>query len=265
MRTHPPFFRIFRCLQALIEKVPYGISYLSRFITLGGILIVLFQGVNWLKTGNWRPVTLLEGLLVTADSLLSAHWFQALIDTRTVRWLVSPSSWLGFHRILLWILEAPLSLFMVVGGLLSSSAFTQIGNHCLLNGRLLVLRYMGFKGPTILGGPLREGQSLESETVGYDRSFEIGGRICEVTRSSAVLQVEFIHSEPSETSSFKVRVPLKRYQLVPLKIPTTQLHGRRGAIETAVCPPMFICAITLRKNEQHLYAAFAVDTMSREL
>lgn len=261
---HPPFFKALRYAQVVPETVLFGLSYLSRFVAICGLLIVLYQVTNWLKTGHWRPFTLFEGIVVSVATFQGSNVTSSGAGNSFLMWLVSPTAWLGLHRIVFWLLQGPMSLFAIVGGWVASSAFTHLGMRCLLNSRLLTLKYMGFGAPTILGGFLTAWQRLESESVGFARSFEISGTILEVTKSTVSLLLELTHAGPSEKVTLTVTVPLKPYHLVPLTLPVAEFPVSPDATEPDLFP-MFICVVTLRTVEQRRYAAFAVDSMSRKL
>lgn len=64
---------------------------------VAGLLVLGWQGLTWLTTSTWRPLTVLDVLI----------WMH-------IRWAVSPGNWADLHQMLA---HAPLSLALIgVGG-----------------------------------------------------------------------------------------------------------------------------------------------------
>jgi hypothetical protein len=66
---------------------------------LAGLLVVAGQTVYWLRTGEWQPVT---GMLLLLWNEIGPPTF----------------SWVGFQKVVYWILEQPFSLVLVGFGVL---------------------------------------------------------------------------------------------------------------------------------------------------
>lgn len=83
------------------------IGILAAALLLAGFCIPVYQGFLWLREGVWHPFQ--TGLAVqyfTADA--GAFW----------NWVYQPKEWIGLSRIVLFILHIPLSIFLIVTGLL---------------------------------------------------------------------------------------------------------------------------------------------------
>jgi hypothetical protein len=87
---------------------------------LTGLGILGYQVFTWLKTGAWPAVSLMHGL----------HYLFPDWDTMW-QWISAPRSWLGFHKIVSWLLiHTPLSLVVALIGL--SFAFVSQGVFAFL-------------------------------------------------------------------------------------------------------------------------------------
>lgn len=92
-------------LSRLKNKFFSGILYLvGILLLLTGLGIVCFQTFNYLYQGGWTPLPL-ENLLVYAPDQL---YF----------WIANPTSWIGFHNFVKWILDMPLSFLCLIAGYL---------------------------------------------------------------------------------------------------------------------------------------------------
>ncbi|NIO40931.1 MAG: hypothetical protein GTO41_12575 [Burkholderiales bacterium] len=80
--------------------------YWAGFAILASIGILGWQGLEWLKTGQWRTLTLITTLASSG-----------------VEWASSPHSWIGIHNLLrevpltvavFWLCMIPALLFMLL-------------------------------------------------------------------------------------------------------------------------------------------------------
>ena len=92
-------------LSRLKNKFFSGIFYLvGILLLLTGLGIICFQTFIYLYQGGWTPLPL-ESLLVYAPDQL---YF----------WIVEPTSWIGLHNFVKWILDVPLSFLCLIAGYL---------------------------------------------------------------------------------------------------------------------------------------------------
>jgi len=69
-----------------------------------GVLIFGGQIFAYLKSGEWHELPFLLLAIFGPDSFVS--------------WLENPKSWIGFHKIVYWLLKViPISLFLIVVGI----------------------------------------------------------------------------------------------------------------------------------------------------
>src|ERR1044071_3066934 len=78
MRDQPPPRRMFATL--------FGAFSLAVFAM--GIGLAVYAGIQWLQTARWQPLTL-SGLLTSWPG--------------TRDWVDHPRTWLGLHRIFMWV------------------------------------------------------------------------------------------------------------------------------------------------------------------
>jgi hypothetical protein len=72
---------------------------------LSSFLLFAYQIFLWLLEGVWTEYDLLK--LAKSFSI-----------TDSLPWLMQPKSWLGVHKVFLYFLEFPLSLGLIVGGVI---------------------------------------------------------------------------------------------------------------------------------------------------
>jgi hypothetical protein len=97
-------------------------AFLGGIIALAGYLIVLtgylilgFQGILWLKDGHWTPFAMRE--------IVSVFVGDAPIPYPTL-------SWQGIQKIAVWLLDAPLSIgLMVVGAVTVVAGLIIVHEH----------------------------------------------------------------------------------------------------------------------------------------
>ena len=98
MRDQLPARRLFATL--------FGAFSLAVFAM--GIGLAVYAGIQWLQTARWQPLTL-SGLLTSWPG--------------TREWIDHPRTWLGLHRIFMWVRGIPLFVIvtLVGGGLIVAS------------------------------------------------------------------------------------------------------------------------------------------------
>ena len=82
------------------------VALFGLMISFGGISLLGYQTLLWLKTGVWNEYPLLA-------------IFNFLFENTLLhQWIISPDSWIGMQKLFLWILEStPVSLALIVPGL----------------------------------------------------------------------------------------------------------------------------------------------------
>ena len=106
---------IVRKLSRLKNKFFSGIFYLvGILLVLTSVGIVCFQTFNYLYKGAWMPLPLQNLLVFVPDQL----YF----------WIINPTSWIGLHKFVNWILDMPLSFIGLIAGylLIKISDFTAL-------------------------------------------------------------------------------------------------------------------------------------------
>lgn len=92
-------------LGRLRDKFFSGIFYLIGLaLVLISIGIVCFQTFNYLYRGGWSALPLRKFLAYAPDQLYL--------------WIVEPTSWIGLHNVVYWLLDMPLSFVCLVAGYL---------------------------------------------------------------------------------------------------------------------------------------------------
>jgi hypothetical protein len=77
---------------------------LRFFLSAGGWILIIYQGVNWLRYGHWKKISLLFPIDRFGPSELTA-------------WLRNLGSLPGFHGVVVSVLDAiDLSIFMIFAG-----------------------------------------------------------------------------------------------------------------------------------------------------
>lgn len=89
-----------------LEKVGFLVLLAAAFIMLAGPLVLVADGFRWLQTG--------ESGVTPTSSLLPTR----ALPYSTLRWLSTPTSWLGLHRLVTAILNLPLGIVLVAVGIL---------------------------------------------------------------------------------------------------------------------------------------------------
>ena len=75
-------------------------------IALSGMAVLAYQGYFWLKQGYWK-------------SLDSELFLNKVLPTNFLQWLHNPSSWLGLNKVVVPVSNLPLTLFLLLFGLVS--------------------------------------------------------------------------------------------------------------------------------------------------
>jgi hypothetical protein len=84
-----------RRLSAMLWRV------LSLAVVSAGVGLTVYAGVQWLQTAHWQPLTI-NGVL--------ASW------PTTREWIAHPHSWVGLHRVVVWVLRVPVYLIVTLLG-----------------------------------------------------------------------------------------------------------------------------------------------------
>ncbi len=71
---------------------------------LGPLAVLTYQVGYWLHFGHWRPLS--------PVILMDIYFRKLLADT----WFTNPHSWHGLNKILMWVLDIPLSLALFFVG-----------------------------------------------------------------------------------------------------------------------------------------------------
>jgi hypothetical protein len=83
-----------------------GVSFPGGLLGSGGLILFGLQVFWWLQSGYWTPFPLFDVVVAYGPRSLA-------------NWLTDPTSWLGLHRIIAFVLDVSLALTMiVVGGVL---------------------------------------------------------------------------------------------------------------------------------------------------
>jgi hypothetical protein len=77
------------------------IRVLGLAVFLTGIGLAGYAGVQWLQTAHWQPLAV-DGAL--------ASW------PTTRAWIAHPHSWLGLHRVVVWVVRVPVFLIVTLLG-----------------------------------------------------------------------------------------------------------------------------------------------------
>jgi len=73
-------------------------------IALSGLAVLVYQGYFWLKQGYWK-------------SLDSNMFLSKVLPANFLQWLHNPKSWLGLNKIVVPIFNLPMTLFLLLFGL----------------------------------------------------------------------------------------------------------------------------------------------------
>ena len=84
-----------RRLSAILWRV------FSLAVVSAGIGLVVYAGVQWLQTAHWQPLTI-NGVLAASPT--------------TREWIAHPRSWVGLHRVVVWVLRVPVYLIVTLLG-----------------------------------------------------------------------------------------------------------------------------------------------------
>jgi len=93
---------------ALATIISFGLG------VVGGILVVIRQAYSWLQFGRWPAISFIDAL------------GPYIGGSSTAAWLAEPHSWLGVHRIVVFLIELPLSLWILLGGCAIGSIFLSL-------------------------------------------------------------------------------------------------------------------------------------------
>ncbi len=105
-----------------------SVAVFGGMILLAGIGLLSYQSFLWLQSGVWT-----EYPMLTVFNFLFEN-------TSLHQWMVTPESWIGMQKLLLWILESiPVSLALMVPGF----SITIMAGSILI--AALVFRFYQFK------------------------------------------------------------------------------------------------------------------------
>ena len=105
-----------------------SIAVLGGMILLAGIGLLSYQSLLWLQSGVWTEYPMLTVFNFLFENTPLHHW------------MVTPESWIGMQKLLLWVLESiPVSLALMVPGF----SITIMASGILI--AALVFRFYQFK------------------------------------------------------------------------------------------------------------------------
>lgn len=93
--------------ESLSTEVKAGAAILIFFavaswlIALAGVCVFGYQVYFWLMYGYWKP-------------LQAALLLKGIVPTSFLEWLVDETAWVGLKKIILFVFDSPLSLFLIV-------------------------------------------------------------------------------------------------------------------------------------------------------
>jgi len=90
-----------RRLQSTRRLSSLALRAISLAVLMVGIGLTVYACVEWLQTARWQPLNV-NGAL--------ASW------PTTREWLAHPRSWLGLHRVVVWVLRVPLFVMVTALG-----------------------------------------------------------------------------------------------------------------------------------------------------
>lgn len=87
------------------------------FAAAGAFLVSLallgYECLRWLQTGTWDPLR---------------SWHLATVIDQN--WLINPTSWLGVHKILIWVFSSPMFLiYPALGWIIAATVGVTIYDH----------------------------------------------------------------------------------------------------------------------------------------
>lgn len=106
----------------LRKLIAGGVGLFGLFLAGWGALLAIAQCIYWLKNGQWISVSVLE-LFVHGWRVEEKNLPILPLDlvpnslSSSIPWLSTPTSWLGLHRAVTWILGfIPFSLALIIFG-----------------------------------------------------------------------------------------------------------------------------------------------------
>jgi hypothetical protein len=187
------------------------------------------------------------------------HSEDDLLD-QFIIWLHYPQQWIGLHKIVREVLDGPVSLFAVLGGLFLLVPALGAAEDLQEKHRKVLVQYLGLSRPMIFEGQLSTGVSLQQKFDREKRGFSIDLRLEELTKDYANFRVHFKDYRGLADKSTTVKVPLKLYRVSPLCEPLEVAPPAYvDSSFTIAFPRLSIALISKWKTEdQSRMAIFAV-------
>lgn len=89
---------------------------------LSGVGIVIYQVFFWLYNGEWFSLPI--------STILFSKTFFSFYPDFIVSWFTEPQSWLGLHKVIVWLLhlllQIPLSISLILTGLYVVPFFLEV-------------------------------------------------------------------------------------------------------------------------------------------
>ena len=89
----------------LARRIGGAVRVVGVLLFIGGIAAGCYEGFKWLRTGRSTPV-LLENVVVGP------------LPASMEGWIRQPDSWIGLHRIAVWVLDIPVWAVVIMVGFL---------------------------------------------------------------------------------------------------------------------------------------------------
>ena len=103
-------------LKNLIESISTALMAISILNMLALPAIIIIQSFFWLKNGIWTPVPIAYLFIIKP--------FDSLFPNLLFEWFANPHpSWKGFHTIIIWIFNSPLSIACFLFGIVMFFVF----------------------------------------------------------------------------------------------------------------------------------------------
>ena len=72
---------------------------------LSAVSIFVYQGYIWFRMGSWL-------------SLPTSKFILPLLPDEILNWLLEPTDWVGVAKVIIWLLDIPFSLMLLIVGFL---------------------------------------------------------------------------------------------------------------------------------------------------
>lgn len=230
-----------RFYHSIIEGMVGLFGVIGAMMVLSGIGIVTYQAYIWLRLGKWRSFSFFDVLYPPHGSSTSPNLYSQLSDL-FVYWLFSPTEWIGLKKILLYLLDLPISPFLVLIGIYTTVMCFSKSEQLSNEHRDTLIERLGIVNPIIFEGPLAVG-TLTCRT--YKTDSPISSLFIEkVARKSTCLRVDFAFSFRKLDTERSCHIMVATSLRKPMPIRALPLAGN----------PQH--AVPLHSSEPHLYIAF---------